>query len=77
MERARARMSERADGAQWHQPLNQSNVQFFAEGHASYAAPRAAHPRDRPLAFLDGIKLDPIRNRLRAAAPGPLRAALR
>ena len=29
------------------QPLNNNNLQFLAEGHASYAAPRAAHPRDR------------------------------
>ena len=47
MERARARMSERSNGAQWHKPLNKSSLQFFAEGHASHAAPRAAHPRDR------------------------------
>ena len=51
-------MFERVDGAQWHQALNQSGLQFFAEGHASY-----------PRAYLDranGAKLnhdEPLGNR--------------
>ena len=41
-------MSEHIDGVQCHKPLNKNNLQFFAESHASHAAPRTAHPRDRP-----------------------------
>ena len=50
-------MFERADGAPCHKPLNKSNLHFFAEDHASYAAPRAATRATGLMAFLDGIQL--------------------
>ena len=51
--------------------LHQSNVQFFAEGHASHAAPRAAHPRDRSLAFQGGGLATSLKGEVVEALLGP------